>query len=402
MSSDPQWPVAWPGEVAARRSKLPDVGTTIFTVISQRARAVGALNIGQGFPDYPIDPLLAQLVTEAMAAGHNQYAPGDGLPELRQAIASKLLLSQQVQVDPVTEITVTCGATEGLFSAIQALVASGDEVIVFDPAYDAYEPAVRLAGGRCVRIPLWPPAFRIDWDRLRQALTPRTRLVIINTPHNPACVVHGRTELDALAAVLRDRDDVLVLADEVYEHVVFDDKRHASVVAHPELRARSLAVFSFGKTLHATGWRLGYCVAPPVLTTEFRKVHQFNTFSLHTPSQHAVARYLVQRPEAWQCLPAFFAAKRDRVCAGLSGSGIATPQSSGTYFQLLDFSALTPLRDVEMAERLIRDAGVALIPLSPFYQSRPELTLLRICVAKLDQTLDLAIARLREYAASIA
>lgn len=401
MSSDPHWPVAGPGDLAARRSKLPDVGTTIFTVISQRARSSGALNIGQGFPDYPIDPWLAQLVTEAMAAGHNQYAPGDGLPELRQAIASKLLLSQQVQVDPATEITVTCGATEGLFSAIQALVGSGDEVIVFDPAYDAYEPAVRLAGGRCVRIPLWPPGFRIDWDRLRQALTPRTRLVIINTPHNPACVVHGRTELDALAAVLRDRDDVLVLADEVYEHVVFDDARHVSVVAHPELRARSLAVFSFGKTLHATGWRLGYCVAPPVLTTEFRKVHQFNTFSLHTPSQHAVARYLVERPEAWQGLPAFFATKRHRICAGLSGSGIATPKSSGTYFQLLDFSALTALRDVEMAERLIRDAGVALIPLSPFYESRPELTLLRICVAKLDETLDLAVARLRDYAASI-
>ncbi|MEZ5458460.1 MAG: methionine aminotransferase [Steroidobacteraceae bacterium] len=359
MSGDPQLPPTGPGDVAARPGKLPDVGTTIFTVISQRARSSGALNIGQGFPDYPIDPLLAQYVTEAMAAGHNQYAAGDGLPALREAIAAKLLRSQQVQVDPATEITVTCGATEGLFSAIQALVASGDEVIVFDPAYDAYEPAVRLAGGRCVRIPLWPPEFRLDWERLRAALTPRTRLVILNTPHNPACVVHDGVELDALAAVLRDRTDIIVLADEVYEHVVFDGARHLSVVAHPELRGRSVAVFSFGKTLHATGWRLGYCIAPPTLTREFRKVHQFNTFSLHTPSQHAVARYLAARPEAWEGLPAFFAAKRDRIRAGLSGSGIATPRSSGTYFQLLDFSALTPAPDVDMADRLIRDAGVA-------------------------------------------
>lgn len=383
---------------AARRSKLPDVGTTIFTVISQRARAVGALNIGQGFPDYPVDPLLASLATEAMAAGHNQYAPGDGLPELRAAIAAKLQRSQGISVDPQQQITVTCGATEALFSAIQALVGNGDEVIVFDPAYDSYEPAVRLAGGRCVRIPLWPPDFQIDWDRVRQALGPRTQLVILNTPHNPACVVHGRTELDALAALLRDRDDVLVLSDEVYEHVVFDGNAHVSVVAHPELRERSLATFSFGKTLHATGWRLGYCVGPPVLMGEFRKVHQFNTFSLPTPLQHAVARYLEREPGACDGLAAFFQAKRDRLCAGLAGCGIATPRSRGTYFQLLDFSALGGVADVDLAERLIREAGVALIPLSPFYRDRPALSLLRICVAKRDETLDLAIERLRAFA----
>jgi methionine aminotransferase len=391
---------AGPADAAAARSKLPDVGTTIFTVISQRARQSGALNIGQGFPDYPIDPLLAQFAAEAMAADQNQYAPGDGVPELRQAIAAKLRRSQAVEVDPVSEITVTCGATEALFSSIQAFVCPGDEVIVFDPAYDAYDPAVRLAGGRCIRIPLWPPQFRIDWDRVRQALSPRTRLVILNNPHNPACVVHGRADLDALAVLLRDRDDVLVLADEVYEHVVYDEATHLSVVAHPELRQRSLAAFSFGKTLHATGWRLGYCVAPPALSAEFRKVHQFNTFSLHTPSQHAVARYLEARPQAWLTLPRFFQTKRDRLCAGLAGSGIATPHSAGTYFQLLDFGALSSLSDLDMAERLIRDAGVALIPLSPFYQSRPRLTLLRICVAKRDETLDLAIERLRSFAAA--
>lgn len=401
MSAIPSPPASGPAAAAVARSKLPDVGTTIFTVISQRARQAGALNIGQGFPDFPIDPLLVQFVTDAMVAGQNQYASGDGVPELRQAIAAKLRRSQGVTVDPTTEITITCGATEALFSAIQTLVGAGDEVIVFDPAYDAYEPAVRLAGGRCVRIPLLPPRFGIDWDRVREALGPRTRLVIFNNPHNPACVVHGRTELDALAALLRDRDDVLVLSDEVYEHVVYDGAVHHSVVAHPELRGRSLAAFSFGKTLHATGWRLGYCVAPPELSAEFRKVHQFNTFSLHTPSQYAVARYLDARPEAWLGLPTFFQAKRDRLRAGLEGSGIGMLPAAGTYFQLLDFADLSPLSDVDMAERLIREAGVALIPLSPFYRSRPRLTQLRICVAKLDATLDLAITRLRGFAASL-
>ncbi len=383
------------------RGKLPDIGTTIFTVISRRAAEAGALNIGQGFPDYPIDPVLAALVGEAMAEGLNQYAHGDGLPQLRHAIAAKIAECQGVDIDPDTEITLTCGATEALFSAIQAVVDRGDEVIVFDPAYDAYEPVVRLAGGRCVRIPLMPPGFSIDWEHVRAALTPRTRLVILNNPHNPACAVHNRGELDELAAVLRERD-TLVLADEVYEHVVFDGATHVSVVAHPELRERSLAVFSFGKTLHVTGWRLGYCVAPPTLMREFRKVHQFNTFSLHTPTQHAVARYLERRPDAWRGLPHFFAAKRDRLRAALAGSGIVLPLSAGTYFQLLDFSALTDAADVEIAERLIREAGVALIPLSPFYASRPRLSLLRICIAKRDETLDLGAQRLLGFAERLA
>ncbi len=385
----------------APRSKLPEVGTTIFTVISRRASEAGALNIGQGYPDYPIDPALAALVAEAMAEGFNQYAHGDGLPRLRNAIAAKIAECQRVSVDPETEITLTCGATEALFSAIQAVVDRDDEVIVFDPAYDAYAPAVHLAGGRCIRIPLQPPAFAIDWDRVREALTPRTRLVILNNPHNPACALHGVAELDALAALLRDRD-TLVLADEVYEHVVFDGASHASVVAHPELRERSLAAFSFGKTLHVTGWRLGYCVAPPALTREFRKVHQFNTFSLHTPTQHAVARYLERTPAAWRGLAAFFGAKRDRLRAALSGSGIRLPAARGTYFQLLDFSALTAASDVEIADRLIREAGVALIPLSPFYASRPRLSLLRICIAKRDETLDLGAQRLAEFAKTLA
>lgn len=382
------------------RSKLPDTETTIFTVISRRANELGALNIGQGFPDFPIDPRLAALVTEAMAAGQNQYTMGDGLLELRRAIAAKLGASYSLAVDPLDEITVTCGATEALFSAIQTVVDRGDEVVIFDPAYDAYEPMVRLAGGRCIRIPLMPPRFAIDWDRVRASLTPRTRLVILNNPHNPACVVHGREVLDGLAEALRGHD-AYVLADEVYEHVVFDGARHASVLTHAELRSRSFATFSFGKTLHATGWRVGYCVAPPALTREFRKVHQFNTFSIHTPTQHAIARYLVEKPESWRDLGSFFQRKRDLLQAALADSGIGLPPAAGTYFQLLDFSALMPDDDVALAERLMRDAKVALIPLSPFYAARPKLSLLRLCVAKQDQTLELGAKRLLDFARNV-
>ena len=243
-------------------SKLPDVGTTIFTIMSRRAIEEGALNIGQGFPDYPIDPRLAQSLVEAVSAGHNQYAPMEGVIALRELIAAKLAASYGISVDPSSEITVTCGATEALYDAIQAVIGPGDEAMIFDPAYDAYEPAVRLAGGRCVRIPLLPPTFAFDWDRIHESLTPRTRLVIVNSPQNPSCTIASRADLDALAAVVRDRP-ISILADEVYESVVFDGRRHASVLAHPELRERSFAVFSFGKALHATGWRTGYCVAPP-------------------------------------------------------------------------------------------------------------------------------------------
>ena len=379
------------------RSKLPDVETTIFTVISRRATELGALNVGQGFPDFPVDPRLVGRVTEAMEEGRNQYAHGDGLPELRLAIATKLARAHGVEVDPETEVTVTCGGTEALFSAIQALVHPGDEVIVFDPAYDAYEPAIRLAGGRCLRLPLLPPSFQIDFDRLRASLSPRTRLLVLNTPHNPACVVHGRESLDELARVLRDHD-VRVLSDEVYEHVVFDGVAHASVLAHPELRERSLAVLSFGKTLHVTGWRVGCCVATRPLTTEFRKVHQFNTYTIATPLQLGIARYLQDGDACWSGLAAFFQRKRDLLGAALQGSGFEPLPSRGTYFQLLDYSALADAPDVEFADALIREGGVALIPLSPFYQAPPAMRLLRICFAKRDETLALAAERLRAFA----
>jgi methionine transaminase len=380
-------------------SKLPDVGTTIFTVMSRRALEEGALNIGQGFPDYPIDPRLGNMLIETVAEGRNQYAPMEGVIELREQIARKLELSYAVGVDPHTEITVTCGATEALYDSIQAVVGPGDEAIIFDPAYDSYEPAVRLAGGRCLRVPLEPPAFRFDWERVRQALSDRTRLIIINSPQNPSCSVAGRAELDSLAALVRDRP-ITVLADEVYEHVLYDGRQHASVLAHAELRERSFAVFSFGKTLHATGWRVGYCVAPATLTRELRKVHQFNTFSIAAPLQYAIARYLALYPDAWAGLSGFFQAKRDLLAGLLRGSGFEPVPSAGTYFQLVDYGALSRSTDIEFADRLIRDAKVATIPLSPFYAAAPPMTLLRLCIAKRDDTLEAAAGRLCAFASA--
>lgn len=382
------------------RSKLPEVGTTIFTVMSRRARELGALNLGQGYPDYDIDPRLSELIAEAMRAGYNQYAPMEGVPVLRERIAAKLLASYALTSDPDGEITITLGATEAIFSAIQACVAPGDEALVFDPAYDSYEPAVRLAGGRCVRIPLAPPHFRYDWERVRGALTERTRLVLFNSPSNPACSVASRADLDELAAAVRDRD-ILVLSDEVYEHVVFDGARHHSVLTHPELRTKSIAVFSFGKTLHATGVRVGYCVAPTRLTAELRKVHQFNTFSIAHPLQQAIAAYLAEKPEGWRELAPFFEAKRDRLRAALRSTPFALPPAAGTYFQLLDFSALAPPGDLAFAERLLTEAGVATIPLSPFYAAPVPLSVLRLCIAKRDATLDEAAQRLASFAARL-
>ena len=375
------------------RSKLPEVGTTIFTVISRRARELGALNLGQGFPDYDIDPRLAELTGEAMRQGHNQYAPMEGLPGLRERIAHKLAASYGGDFDPQSQITITLGATEAIYSAVQAAIGPGEEAIVFDPAYDSYEPAVRLAGGRCIRLPLRPPDFRYDWDRVRGEITPRTRLILFNTPHNPACTAVTAADLDELAATVRGRD-LVVLSDEVYEHVLFDGRAHASVLSHPELRQRSFAVFSFGKTLHATGLRIGYCVASPALTSELRKIHQFNTFSIANPLQHAVAAYLAERPETGRELPAFFQAKRDRLRDALAGSGFALTPAQGTFFQLLDFGALLPPGDVEFAERALTEAGVATIPLSPFYAEPPKLSVVRLCIAKRDDTLDAAAARL--------
>ena len=366
--------------------------------MSRRAADEGALNVGQGFPDYPIDPRLAGFVQQAIDEGRNQYAPMEGVGELREVIARKLAASYAISVDPESEVTVTCGATESIYDAIQAAVGAGDEAIVFDPAYDAYEPAIRLAGGRCVRIPLRPPDFAYDWAEVGRALGDRTRLLILNSPHNPSCTAIGSEDLDALAALIRDRP-VTVLSDEVYEHVLFDGRRHASVLAHPELRERSFAVFSFGKTLHATGWRIGYCVAPPDLTRELRKIHQFNAFSITAPLQHAIARYLRAHPDSVRGLGEFFEAKRDLLTERLRDTGFRVLPAAGTYFQLVDYGDLGREEDLAFADRLIREAKIATIPLSPFYADPPPMTLLRLCLAKRDETLEAAAERMRAFSA---
>ncbi|HZO21044.1 MAG TPA: methionine aminotransferase [Steroidobacteraceae bacterium] len=382
------------------RSKLPDVGTTIFTVISRRARELNALNLGQGFPDYDIDPRLTELVSAAMRSGHNQYAPMEGLIELREEIARKLSQTYGLQIDPESQITVTLGATEAIYCAIQAVIGPGDEAIAFDPAYDSYEPAVRLAGGRCIRLPLTAPQFGYDWDAVRDAIGPRTRLILFNSPQNPACTAACAEDLTALAEVIRDRE-IFVMSDEVYEHVTYDGRSHHTILRQPELASKSYVIFSFGKTLHATGVRVGYCVAPPALTTELRKVHQFNTFSISSALQFAIAGYLREKPESWRTLAGFFQAKRDRLRGALAASGFHLPPAQGTYFQLLDYREFSQVADLAFAERLLSEAGVATIPLSPFYANPPALTLLRLCIAKKDSTLDEAAQRLNAFAAAL-
>jgi methionine aminotransferase len=380
----------------ALRSKLPQVGTTIFSVMSRRAAELGAVNLGQGFPDYDIDPRIGELVGQAMQQGYNQYAPMPGLPRLREAIAAKLERRYAIRVDPELEITVTLGATEAIFSSVQALVGPGDEAIVFDPAYDSYDSSVRLAGAACVHVPLEPPHFRYDWQRIGAAITARTRLLIINSPLNPGCTCLTAADLEALAALLRGRE-IYLISDEVYEHIVFDGLTHRSALAYPELRARSVVVFSFGKTLHATGLRVGYAVAPAALTAELRKVHQFNTFTIATALQQAIARYLEERPDCGEDLGAFFAAKRDLLAGALSDSGLVLPRAEGSFFQLVDYGGLSAAGDLDFAEELLTQARVATIPLSVFYEHPPPMTLLRLCVAKRDQTLTEAASRLVAY-----
>jgi methionine aminotransferase len=380
-------------------SKLPRVGTTIFTIMSRRATELGAINLGQGFPDYEMDVRLAELIYEAMRAGHNQYAPMPGVASLREIIAARLQARHGVPFDAEREITVTLGATEAIFSAVQALVGPGDEVIVFDPAYDSYEPAIELAGARCVHVPLAPPRFRHDWQRITAACNARTRLIIINSPHNPGCSCVSAEDLTALAELAR-RFDLAVISDEVYEYIVFDGRKHHSVLAHPELRARSVAVYSFGKTLHATGLRVGYAVAPPALTSELRKVHQFNTFTIATALQWGIARYLTERQQTGEDLSAFFAARRDRFIAAIRAGTTAwsLPPSEGSFF-LLDYGRISSVPDVQFADELLTRAGVALIPVSVFYREPPQgMTLVRACIAKREATLDAGAARLAAFA----
>jgi methionine aminotransferase len=375
-------------------SKLPKVGTTIFTVMSQLAAQHGAVNLGQGFPDFDGPPLLREALARAMAEGKNQYAPMTGVLALRQAIAAKIARCYGAHVDADTEVTVTSGATEALYCAMTALVHGGDEVVVLDPCYDSYEPAIELAGARAVHVPLMPPGFGADWDRVRAAITSRTRMILVNSPHNPSGAMLDAADLDALADLTRDRD-IVVLSDEVYEHIVFDGRRHLSLVGHPELRARSIVVSSFGKTWHCTGWKIGYAVAPPALSAEFRKVHQYVTFSTFTPAQFALAEAMTTMPEHEDGLPAFYEAKRDRFRALLAGTRFELLPVAGAYFQTVDYSAISDQPDAAFCEWLVREKGVAAIPVSAFYAAPPEgQHLVRFCFAKTDATLDAAAARL--------
>jgi methionine aminotransferase len=374
-------------------SKLPHVGTTIFTVMTQRANETGAINLSQGFPNFDAPERLRTLVAEHVAAGHNQYAPMIGVEALREQIAAKFERSYERRIDSLNEVTITLGATEGIFSAILALVHAGDEVIIFDPSYDSYAPAIAIAGGKPVHIPLQPPDFAIDWQRVRETITARTRLIILNTPHNPATSILSADDLTQLANLVRDTQ-ILLLADEVYEHIVFDGMRHHSICGHAELAERTVGVYSFGKSMHATGWRVGYTIAAPALTREIRRVHQFNTFTITTPLQHAIADYLREAPEHCAGLSAFYQAKRDYFLERLKGSRFAFAPAAGTYFQLLDYREIASQGDMEFAERLISEAGVAAIPLSPFYAEPPRLPYLRFCFAKNEATLEQAAERL--------
>ena len=374
-------------------SKLPGVGTTIFTVMSRLAEDCGAINLSQGFPDFQPPGELLELVSHHLKAGRNQYPPMIGVASLRGVIAAKLASLYGVQTDPDTEITVTSGATEALFCAIHAIVRAGEEVIVFDPAYDSYDPAIRLAGGIPVHIPLLAPGFEPDWERIRSSLNQRTRLVIVNTPHNPTGAVLTEEDLGRLADLIAPYR-TYVLSDEVYEHIVFDGRRHASVLANEALAARSFAVFSFGKTYHATGWKVGYCAAPAALTAEFRRVHQFNTFTTTTPLQYALADYLAQCPGHHLGLPDFYQQKRDLFLQLMELSRFRLTPSPGTYFQLADYSGVSDLPDAKFARWLTKEHGVAVIPVSAFYEDPPKTRFIRFCFAKEPATLTEAAERL--------
>lgn len=376
------------------KSKLPDIGTTIFTVMSKMATDYGAINLSQGFPDFDCPDRLRELVAEHLNGRKNQYPPMAGILPLREEIAAKVHTLYGAQVCPENEVTVTSGATEAIFDAIQATVGRGDEVILFDPAYDCYDPAIRLAGAVPVRLPLTSPAYEIDFEALASAITPRTRMVMINSPHNPCGSVLTREALDKLAATIRGHD-IVVLSDEVYEHMVFNGQGHASVLGHDELRDKSFAVFSFGKTYHATGWKLAYCIAPAGFMAEFRKVHQFVTFTSVSFLQFALADYMRECPQHANELSNFYQAKRDRFCELLAPSLFRFTPSAGTYFQLADYSALSDEDDMSFVTRLTREHGVAAIPLSPFFASpQPESRIIRFCFCKEDATLAAAAERL--------
>ena len=379
------------------KSKLPETGTTIFAVMSGLAAECGAINLSQGYPSFNPDQALLDRITHYLNHDGNQYAPMTGVPKLRQAIAEKVAMLYGRIVDADQEVTVTDGATEGLFSAIQATVHPGDEVIVFDPAYDSYAPSIKLAGGKTVHIPLIKsadsPDFQLDWDSLRQAINANTRLIIVNFPHNPTGIILTSNDLDRLAELTRDTD-VYFLSDEVYEHIVFDGHDHQSLLRHDELWERTFVISSFGKTYHSTGWKVGYCVAPTKLTAEFRKIHQWVCYTVVSPIQHALGDYLPSTPEHYAALPQFYEKKRDHFCDLIKASRFSFRPANGTFFQMLDYSDISNEDDVSYAKRLTREIGVASIPISVFCDQPTASHQLRFCFAKDDTMLEEAAGKL--------
>jgi methionine aminotransferase len=374
------------------RTKLPSVGTTIFTVMSALAAEKRAVNLGQGFPDFDCDPRLVQAVADAMGKGLNQYPPMAGVPQLREAVSSKVEAMYARKYDPADEITITAGATQAIITAILAVVRPGDEVIVLEPCYDSYVPNIELAGGTVVRVPLAPRTFRPDFDKIASAITPRTRAILVNSPHNPSASVWSAAEMRRLEELLVPTD-VLLISDEVYEHMVYDGQEHQSAARFPGLAARAFIVSSFGKTYHVTGWKVGYVAAPAPLTAEFRKVHQFNVFTVNTPVQHGLAAYMAD-PQPYLQLPAFYQRKRDLVREGLERTRFSLLPSEGSYFQCVDISAVSDLREEDFCKWLTSEIGVAAIPLSAFYGNGFDQRVVRFCYAKKEETLRTALDRL--------
>ena len=373
-------------------TRLPHVGTTIFTVMSALAQQHGAVNLGQGFPDFDCDPRLLDAVNDAMRAGLNQYPPMTGVPVLREAVAAKIETMYGHAYDPGSEITITAGATQAIITAILAIVHPGDEVIVLDPCYDSYEPNIELAGGIAVHVPLTPGTFEPDFAAIAAALTPRTRAIVINTPHNPSATVWSAAQMNRLAELLRGTN-VMVISDEVYEHMVYDGAEHQSVARFPELAQRSFIVSSFGKTYHVTGWKVGYVAAPAAMMAEFRKVHQFNVFTVNTPMQHGLAHFMADASNHLG-LPAFYQRKRDLFRTGLEATRLRPLATTGSYFQCVDYSAVSDRSEEEFCKWLTTEIGVAAIPLAAFYQGGFEQRIARFCFAKKDETLNLALQRL--------
>jgi len=373
-------------------SRLPNVGTTIFSVMSALAAQKGAVNLGQGFPDFNCDPAIVDAVTEAMRSGHNQYPPMAGVPALRTAIASKIEALYGYRYDAEHEITVTAGATQALLTTVLAVVHPGDEVIVIEPVYDSYVPSIELAGGVPVLVAMDAPDYALPFERIAAAITPKTRLIMLNTPHNPTGTIWREADMHKLEEILRGTD-VLICADEVYEHMVFDGVRHESIARYPDLARRSFVISSFGKTYHVTGWKVGYVAAPRALTAEFRKVHQFNVFTVNTPMQYGLAAYM-ENPAPYLELAAFYQQKRDYFRAGLADTRFKLLPCTGTYFQCVDYSAISDLPEADFAQWLTAEIGVAAIPVSAFYQAGRESGVVRFCFAKREETLALALQRL--------